>query len=74
MSLTLICVIRQFSSTLYDLRGYRLFAHIAAAFGGFMFAKRANRGAMRQSSLFSKTIKYLWFLFVAVIIEDKVVE
>ena len=33
----------------YNLRGYRLFAHISAALGGFMFTKRANRGAMRKS-------------------------
>ena len=33
----------------YDLRGYRLFTHISAALGGFMFAKRANRGSMRKS-------------------------
>ena len=32
-----------------DLRGYRLFAHISAALGCFMFAKRANRGTMRKS-------------------------
>ena len=50
--LTLIFVIRQFS-TLYDLRSYRLFAHIAAALGGFMFAKRANRGSMRKSTTFN---------------------
>ena len=29
--------------SVYDLRGYRLFTHISAALGGFMFAKRANR-------------------------------
>jgi len=34
---------------LLDLRCYRLFVHISAALGGFMFAKRANRGAMRNS-------------------------
>ena len=34
---------------LKNLRGYRLFVHIAAALGGFMFTKRANRGAMRKS-------------------------
>ena len=32
-----------------DLRGYRLFIHISAALGGFMFTKRANRGSMRTS-------------------------
>ena len=32
-----------------DLRGYRLFVRISAALGGFMFTKRANRGAMRKS-------------------------
>ncbi|MBH1972076.1 MAG: hypothetical protein I8H92_12840 [Moraxellaceae bacterium] len=35
--------------SVYDLRGYRLFVHISAALGGFMFAKRANRSAMRKS-------------------------
>ncbi len=33
---------------LKNLRGYRLFVHIAADLGGFMFTKRANRGAMRK--------------------------
>jgi hypothetical protein len=27
---------------------HHLFAHISAALGGFMFSKRANRGAMRS--------------------------
>jgi hypothetical protein len=31
-----------------DLRGYRLFAHISAALGSFMFTKHANHGAMRK--------------------------
>ncbi|MBH1970740.1 hypothetical protein FK216_06500 [Moraxellaceae bacterium AER2_44_116] len=34
---------------IYDLRGYRLFVHVLAALGNFMFAKRANRSAMRKS-------------------------
>ena len=31
----------------WDLRGYRLFVHISASLGGFMFTKRANRCAVR---------------------------
>ena len=68
MSLTLIFVIRQFSSTLYDLRGYRLFAHIAAALGGFMFAKRANRGSMRKSSTLNGSNYYYELPFFNVLL------
>ncbi len=40
----------------WDLRGYRLFVHISASLGGFMFTKRANRGAVRKSLGLLKTI------------------
>lgn len=56
------------SSTLYDLRGYRLFAHIAAAFGGFMFAKRANRGSMRKSSTLNGSSYYYELPFFNVLL------
>ncbi len=48
-TMRILFILKKRFCTFLDLRGYRLFVRISAALGGFMFTKRANRGAMRKS-------------------------